>query len=83
MRGLFQDTIHLDDPVADADVDGDWDESTMTCLTRIAPLVVPGGGIVLDDYYHWSGCRRAVDEYFSDHAGFRLERRSKLHVVRD
>ena len=29
----------------------------MTCLTRIAPLLVPGGRIVLDDYYKWSGCR--------------------------
>jgi hypothetical protein len=26
---------------------------------------VPGGRIVLDDYYKWSGCRAAVDEYFA------------------
>lgn len=83
VKGLFQDTIDLDEPVALAHLDGDWYESTMTCLTRIAPLLVPGGRIVLDDYYMWSGCRRAVDEYFSGRDGFRMEHRAKLHVVRD
>ncbi len=82
IRGLFEDTIVLDEPVAFAHLDGDWYESTMTCLTRIAPLLVPGGRIVLDDYYGWSGCRAAVDEYFTDRGEFRLERRAKLHVVR-
>ena len=61
----------LDEPVALAHLDGDWYESTMTCLTRIAPQLVPGGRIVLDDYQSWSGCRRAVDEYFADRDGFR------------
>ena len=82
VRGLFEDTIELDEPVAFAHLDGDWYESTMTCLTRIAPLVVPGGRIVLDDYGKWSGCRAAVDEYFAGRDGFRLEQRAKLHVIR-
>ena len=83
IQGLFEDTIELDEPVAFAHLDGDWYESTMTCLNRIAPLLVPGGRIVLDDYYKWSGCRTAVDEYFSGRDGFRLEQRAKLHVIRD
>ncbi len=82
IQGLFEDTIALDEPVAFAHLDGDWYESTMTCLTRIAPRLVPGGRIVLDDYYKWSGCRTAVDEYFAGRDGFRLEHGSKLHVVR-
>jgi hypothetical protein len=82
IKGLFEDTIDLDEPVAIAHLDGDWYESTMTCLTRIAPLVVPGGRIVLDDYYAWSGCRTAVDEYFQGREGFRFEHGAKLHVVR-
>lgn len=82
VQGLFQDTLDLDEPVALAHLDGDWYESTMVCLERIAPLLVPGGRIVLDDYYHWSGCRRAVDEYFHERRGYRLERRVKMHVVR-
>ena len=83
VQGLFEDTVRLDEPVAFAHLDGDWYESTMTCLTRIAPLLVPGGRIVLDDYYMWSGCRKAVDEYFTGRDGFRLEHRAKLHVIRD
>jgi hypothetical protein len=82
VRGLFEDTIQLDEPVSFAHLDGDWYESTMTCLTRIAPLLAAGGRIVLDDYYKWSGCRRAVDEYFAGRDGYRLEHRTKLHVVR-
>jgi O-methyltransferase len=83
VRGLFEDTIQLNEPVAFAHLDGDWYESTMTCLERIAPRLIPGGRIVLDDYYAWSGCRRAVDEYFADRTGdFHIERRAKVHVVR-
>jgi O-methyltransferase len=82
VKGLFEDTIHLDEPVAFAHLDGDWYESTMTCLERIAPLLIPGGRIVLDDYYSWSGCRRAVDEYFAGRDEFHIERRAKVHVVR-
>jgi Macrocin-O-methyltransferase (TylF) len=83
VRGLFEDTIDLDEPVVFAHLDGDWYESTMTCLSRIAPLIVPGGRIVLDDYYTWSGCHAAVDEYFSGRDGFRLEQRAKLHAIRE
>ena len=82
VKGLFEDTIVLDGPVAFAHLDGDWYESTMTCLERIAPRLVPGGRIVLDDYYTWSGCRRAVDEYFAAHRGFALQHGAKLRVVR-
>ncbi len=80
--GLFEDTIDLDEPVAFAHLDGDWYESTMTCLTRIAPLIAPGGRIVLDDYYAWSGCRTAVDEYFADRDDFKLAFRARVHAVR-
>jgi len=82
IAGLFQDTIDLDEPVALAHLDGDWYESTMTCLERIAPLISPGGRIVLDDYYAWSGCRTAVDEYFAGRTDFTLEFRARVHAVR-
>ena len=54
----------------------------MTCLTRIAPRLVSGGRIVLDDYYAWSGCRAAVDEYFGPQR-LPARARSRLHVVRN
>jgi predicted O-methyltransferase YrrM len=83
VQGRFEDTIDLDEPVAFAHLDGDWYESTMTCLRRITPHLVPGGRIVLDDYDHWSGCRMAVDEFFENRPGFRFEHKAKLHVIRE
>lgn len=83
VRGLFADTLVVEEPVALAHLDGDWYESTMTCLTRIVPWLSPGGRIVVDDYDLWSGCRQAVDEYFAERPGFRFERRGKLHIVRE
>jgi Macrocin-O-methyltransferase (TylF) len=80
--GLFKDTIKVDEPVALAHVDGDWYESTATCLTRLVPHLVPGGRIVVDDYWTWSGCRTAVDEYVADHPELRVERRAVVHLVR-
>jgi O-methyltransferase len=82
VKGLFEDTIQIDEPVAFAHLDGDWYESTMTCLERITPLLIKGGRIVLDDYFHWSGCRKAVDDYFAHRTGYQLERRNKIHVVK-
>ncbi len=82
VKGLFQDTMQIDGPVAFAHLDGDWYESTMTCLSRIAPRLSAGGRIVIDDYYSWSGCRRAVDDYFEGRDGYRLLPRAKLHVIK-
>jgi hypothetical protein len=82
IKGLFEDTLVVDEPVALAHLDGDWYASTMTCLTRIAPRLSVGGRIVLDDYDTWSGCRTAVNEYFAGRPGFRFEHRGRLHIVR-
>ncbi|MDP9219561.1 MAG: TylF/MycF family methyltransferase [Actinomycetota bacterium] len=83
IQGLFQDTVNVEEPVALAHLDGDWYDSTMTCLERLTPQLVPGGRIVLDDYEMWSGCRAAVDDYFRNRImDFRFERHQRLHVVR-
>ena len=82
VRGLFQDTIELDEPVAFAHLDGDWYESTMTCLQRIVPWLSVGGRLVIDDYYMWSGCRTAVDEFFAGRAEFELVPGQRLQVIR-
>jgi hypothetical protein len=80
--GLFEDTLVVDEPVALAHLDGDWYESTMTCLDRIVPRLVVGGRIIIDDYAAWSGCRKAVDEYFRTERGCVFETHARLHVVR-
>jgi hypothetical protein len=30
------------------------------------PLLSAGGVLIIDDYGHWHGARKAVDEYFAE-----------------
>ncbi len=46
-------------------LDTDWYHSTRVELERLFPLLSPGGVLIIDDYGHWEGCRKAVDEYFA------------------
>lgn len=45
-------------------LDTDWYESTRISLEVLYPRLAVGGVCILDDYGHWQGARRAVDEYF-------------------
>lgn len=81
--GLFEDTLRIDEPVALAHIDCDWYESVMLCLERITPHLVAGGALVIDDYRDWSGCKRAVDEFFAGREDeFRWTQRARLHIER-
>lgn len=46
-------------------LDTDFYDSTLFELEVLWPLLTKGGVLILDDYGHWDGARRAVDEYFS------------------
>jgi O-methyltransferase len=46
-------------------LDGDWYDSIIECLHNLFPQVIPGGIILLDDYYTWDGCAKAVHDYLS------------------
>lgn len=82
IKGYFEDTLHVDSPVAVAHLDADWYESTMTCLQRIEPHLVPGGRLVIDDYYQWSGCKKAIDEYFARRDGYEFVKLGRLHIIK-
>lgn len=47
-------------------LDTDWYESTRAELEVLYPRLAPGGVLILDDYGHWGGAKKAVDDYFSD-----------------
>ena len=57
-------------------LDTDWYESTKSCMEMLYPKLIPGGVCILDDYGHWAGARRAVDEYFNEHGP-----RPFMHVI--
>lgn len=69
VKGLVQDTLHPNAPVALAHIDVDWYEPVMTCLQRVWPQLVAGGSIILDDYHDWGGCRKATDEFLREVMG--------------
>lgn len=68
IEGWFNETLtpeNFNDKIALLRLDADWYESTMDCLNFLFPKVVPGGIIIIDDYYTWEGCTKAVHDYLS------------------
>ena len=46
-------------------LDTDWYESTKVELEKLYPKLSSGGVLLIDDYGHWGGCKKAVDEFFT------------------
>ena len=68
IKGKVEDTIPETVPerIALLRLDTDWYESTRHELTHLFPRLVRGGILILDDYGHWRGARKAVDEYLKE-----------------
>ena len=71
VRGWFDQTVP---PLADALVsqgiavlrlDGDWYASTAVALKHLCPITDENGVVIIDDYYSWDGCARAVHDYLA------------------
>ena len=66
VEGDVAHTLHSSAPeqVSLLRLDTDWYESTKVGLEVLYPQLVVGGVCILDDYGHWQGARKAVDDYF-------------------
>jgi hypothetical protein len=66
LPGWFRDTFPAvtAKQIAILNIDADWYESVKLCLNTFYDRVVQGGFISFDDYGHWPGCKKAVDEFF-------------------
>lgn len=66
-KGLFRETLPTTrdtiGSIALLHLDGDWYESTRDILDNLYELVLPDGYLQVDDYGHWEGCRKALDEF--------------------
>jgi O-methyltransferase len=67
VRGPVEETLPqaAPDELALLRLDTDWYESTRHELEHLWPRLADGGVLIVDDYGHWDGARRAVDEYFA------------------
>ncbi len=69
IKGKVEDTIPNDVPtklISLLRLDTDWYESTKHELNHLYPMLNTNGVLIIDDYGHWEGCRKAVDEYILD-----------------
>jgi O-methyltransferase len=57
-------------------LDTDWYESTKKELEILYPKLSINGCLIIDDYGHWSGAKKATDEYFETH-----HNRPLLHCI--
>jgi O-methyltransferase len=71
VEGRVEDTLPgaAPDAIAVLRLDTDWYQSTRHELEQLYPLLSPGGVLIVDDYGHYEGARRAVEEYFAAHGG--------------
>jgi hypothetical protein len=69
LKGFFADTLpHAPvERIAVLRLDGDLYESTRDALVHLYPKLSPGGYCIIDDYYPWPDCAKAVNEYRQEH----------------
>jgi O-methyltransferase len=70
IKGKVEDTVPAQAPsdIAVLRLDTDWYESTAHELEQLYPRLAKKGVLIIDDYGHWLGARKAVDEYFAKQA---------------
>jgi hypothetical protein len=68
VKGMVEDTIPATGEVkalALLRLDTDWYGSASVSLEHLFPRLVEGGVLIMDDYGHYKGQRRALDEYLA------------------
>ncbi|HEV2302051.1 MAG TPA: TylF/MycF/NovP-related O-methyltransferase [Stellaceae bacterium] len=81
--GFFVDTFPAVavPPVAVLRLDADWYESTLLCLEKFWPNLLPGALVLIDDYYAWEGCRKAVHAFLARREAAEAIRQSRFGKV--
>jgi O-methyltransferase len=66
IKGKVEDTIPgtIPENISILRLDTDWYASTKHELEWLYPALTERGVLIIDDYGHWKGCKKAVDDYF-------------------
>lgn len=69
VEGMVEETIPEQAPTSIAllRLDTDWYDSTRHELEHLIPRMAPLGVVIIDDYGHWKGARKAVDEWLAEY----------------
>jgi hypothetical protein len=67
--------MYVPEKIAILRLDTDWYESSKFELEMMYDSVVSRGLVIFDDYYHWDGQRRAVDDFFE-------KRNEKVNIIK-
>jgi O-methyltransferase len=73
-KGDILKTIFIPSKIAILRLDTDWYESTKFELENFYDKVSKNGVIIIDDYGHWQGCKKAVDEFLSKNPKIEIEK---------
>jgi O-methyltransferase len=67
VKGKVEDTLpkYAPSSISLLRLDTDWYESTKHELEQLFPKLSKHGILIVDDYGHWQGAKRAVDEYLA------------------
>ena len=60
----LNDLKNLPEKISLLRLDTDFYDSTKIELEKLYPLLSKNGILIIDDYGHWKGAKKAVDEYF-------------------
>jgi O-methyltransferase len=61
----LQESHNVPDKISLLRLDTDWYHSTKIELDILYPRLESKGIMIIDDYGHWAGCKKAVDDYFA------------------
>jgi hypothetical protein len=69
VSGRVEDTLpqYAPEQISILRLDTDWYESTLHELRHLFPRLSVGGVLIIDDYGHWAGAKKAVDDFFAEH----------------
>ncbi|HUZ74767.1 MAG TPA: TylF/MycF/NovP-related O-methyltransferase [Stellaceae bacterium] len=82
-KGFFADTFPgvSVPPIAVLRLDADWYGSTLLCLEKFWGRLMPGALMLIDDYYDWEGCTKAVHEFLARRGAVEPIRQSRFGKV--